>query len=219
MVMQIKGSVGASAKNQPDDVRTVQGLLNSVPGNLGGPPTPLAVDGFIGPLTIRAITYFQNKNFGWGDGRVDVGGQTIGRLNDFADGLSDPKSPVSAIANGGVPLGSAGVIDGAGKTKGDYAKVLSLVGTLFCNGGAIQRGQFISTGIMIWTMNKSSASLYMVKSGRNIFMPANSLLYVGQDRSVPLSSVQWTRAGASPASKPAPYQHVQPSVSPGYFRQ
>lgn len=74
-------------KNIPDDVRTVQRLLNRFPPIEGGPFPKLAVDGIVGPLTDKAIGHFQAK---WDitpkyskqpDHIVDPGGNTIDRLN------------------------------------------------------------------------------------------------------------------------------------------
>jgi hypothetical protein len=40
----------------------------------------IGVDGDVGPETIGAIRDFQKQNFGWADGRVDVGGRSFQRL-------------------------------------------------------------------------------------------------------------------------------------------
>jgi hypothetical protein len=80
----ISASVGVGGRNLATDVRAVQELLNGVPAASGGPLSPLAVDGLIGPKTIAAIQRFQKAQFGWLDGRVDPGGPTITRLDSFA---------------------------------------------------------------------------------------------------------------------------------------
>lgn len=84
----IAGSVGVGGRNAPADVRTVQQLLNDVPPDQGGPSPKLAVDGLAGPLTNAAIAKFQKKQLGFSDGRVDPGGPTIKRLNQFRRGVS-----------------------------------------------------------------------------------------------------------------------------------
>lgn len=76
----IQKSVGLGGRNLSPDVRTVQRLLNGVPATAGGPSIPLAEDGLVGPKTISAITAYQKRQLGWGDGRVDPDGPTLRRL-------------------------------------------------------------------------------------------------------------------------------------------
>src|SRR4051812_14105906 len=76
----ISASVGYGGANRPDDVLTIQDLLNGVGPESGGPAPSLEVDGLVGQLTIGAINRFQSKQFGWSDGRVDPGANTIRRL-------------------------------------------------------------------------------------------------------------------------------------------
>jgi hypothetical protein len=72
-------------KNMAQDVVNVQELLNMVPAAEGGPAPPLDVDGLCGPKTIAAIQKFQLAHFGWhgADGRVDPGGPTLAKLNEY----------------------------------------------------------------------------------------------------------------------------------------
>lgn len=72
-------------RNLPADVINVQELLNKVPAAEGGPAPPLDVDGLCGPKTIAAIQKFQLQHFGWhgADGRVDPGGPTWAKLNEY----------------------------------------------------------------------------------------------------------------------------------------
>ncbi len=88
MARLISASVGAGGVNRKDDARTVQDLLNGVPSAQGGPLTHLAVDGLPWAKTIAAIKRFQQVQLGhkWPDGRVDPGGETLRRLNDFDAG-------------------------------------------------------------------------------------------------------------------------------------
>jgi Putative peptidoglycan binding domain len=89
MARSILSSVGRmGGKNRPDDVITVQQLLDQVRVAQGGPAVPLDVDGLCGPKTIDAIQKFQLHHFGWkgADGRVDPNGPTLAKLNEF-DGL------------------------------------------------------------------------------------------------------------------------------------
>lgn len=83
-MIPITGSVGQGGKNYPADVRVVQQGLNLVPLARGGPGTQLVEDSMIGPLTIAAISGFQQRCFGWADGRIDAAGQTLTKLVEVA---------------------------------------------------------------------------------------------------------------------------------------
>jgi hypothetical protein len=85
MARSISASVGEGGVNRSDDSVTVQELLNKVPPEQGGPAPRLAVDGLPWQLTIAAIRKFQRVQLGfqWPDGRVDAGGQTLAKLNEF----------------------------------------------------------------------------------------------------------------------------------------
>ena len=65
----ITASVGNGGRNDPEDVLTVQQLLN-------GKGASLSEDGRIGPATVRAIADFQQRELGFADGRIDPGGKT-----------------------------------------------------------------------------------------------------------------------------------------------
>ncbi len=84
----ITASVGRLGVNRPDDVRFIQDKLNRVPPEAGGPSPLLVVDSLCGPKTKDAIHYFQSAQFGWltADGRVDVDGPTLKRLNELTGG-------------------------------------------------------------------------------------------------------------------------------------
>jgi hypothetical protein len=93
MAKSISASVGRmGGVNHPDDVKTVQQLLNKVPAHSGGPAPPLDPDGKCGPKTIAAIQNFQLKHFGWkgADGRVDPNGPTHTLLNMFDSPVPAP---------------------------------------------------------------------------------------------------------------------------------
>lgn len=77
MTIPLTGSVGEGGANHPSDVQAVQQRLSA----LGY--TWVAVDGNIGPLTIKAIRLFQAIKNGdqtvsvaHNDGKIDVGGDT-----------------------------------------------------------------------------------------------------------------------------------------------
>ena len=88
----ISSSVGQGGKNVKTDVVTVQELLNKVPLAEGGPQVPLKVDGLAWAKTIAAIKRFQSVSLGhkWPDGRVDPGGKTFARLNDYDQPAPSP---------------------------------------------------------------------------------------------------------------------------------
>ena len=91
--MCMTGSVGANGRNDRDDVKTVQILLNMHRDELGL-QAPLAEDGGMGPNTLAAITTFQRQVMGLAnpDGRIDPGGGTLARLcTGLAQGLNAAK--------------------------------------------------------------------------------------------------------------------------------
>ena len=95
MAKTITAAVGRmGAPNRPEDVKTVQQLLNKVPVPSGGPKPLLEPDGLCGQKTIGAIQAFQLRYFGWPgtDGRVDPNGPTLAKLNEF-DGAPPSVTP------------------------------------------------------------------------------------------------------------------------------
>jgi peptidoglycan hydrolase-like protein with peptidoglycan-binding domain len=127
----LSGSVGRGGLNRAADVMTVQFLLNCVPVSQGGPVKDLAVDGIVGPKTIQAINQFQERQFGWADGRVDPehnGGTTIVALKKF-DPVPDsvieptpapkyPSQPEGKGASSGKSGWSGGKLGGSGGQSG-----------------------------------------------------------------------------------------------------
>ena len=86
MMRTITASVGRlGGANRPGDVKTVQELLNRIPGAAGGPYPLLTVDSVCGPRTVDAIQNFQVRQFGRGqaDGRVDPIGPTLEKLHEL----------------------------------------------------------------------------------------------------------------------------------------
>lgn len=77
---------GQKARNQYNDVVTIQQLLNDIAPANGGANPPLKVDGICGPKTKGAIQKFQLQHFGWklADARVDPGGATLAKMNAMA---------------------------------------------------------------------------------------------------------------------------------------
>lgn len=85
MPRKLQRSVGVGAVNAAADVAVVQDLLNLVPVASGGPSPLLKVDGLCFGKTQDAIKAFQKRGAGFvtADGRVDPGGRTLLKLNEF----------------------------------------------------------------------------------------------------------------------------------------
>ncbi len=92
MAVNISASVGKNGLNKSADVLKIQQALNKIPPAKGGPDPKLKEDGWIGPKTIGAITKFQSANPGLvPDGRIDVQGKTLARLNELLAGQPNPQ--------------------------------------------------------------------------------------------------------------------------------
>jgi hypothetical protein len=102
----IKGSVGRGGRNFADDVKAIQDALNGKDVADGGPNPKLAVDGFVGPLTIAAIEKYQRRHLGWADGRVDPDGPTIHALNG-GGGVTPPQTGGAPVPPPAYPKGTA----------------------------------------------------------------------------------------------------------------
>lgn len=127
----ITASVGAGGANRKADVEYVQRALNGAPVTAGGPPVPLDADGLCGAKTVAAIMAFQQKQFGWKDGRVDVGGQTLARLMPYAGAAAPaptPPPPGSQPATPQPPVGTRAAIVAMAmsQTAGQYGVVSDL---------------------------------------------------------------------------------------------
>lgn len=84
----ISGSVGKGGDNKEADVKLVQELLKQKGQNV-------SVDGDCGPKTIAAIKAFQQAEFGWQDGRIDLGGKSWGVLSGGSSSSSSEDSSSS----------------------------------------------------------------------------------------------------------------------------
>ena len=93
---KIRKSVGHKGKNETEDTKKIQDLLNRH-AKAGG-FTKLNVDGIVGKKTIGAIRGFQKKAMGGkADGRVDTNGKTIIASNEKPDsGGGDKKAEKEA---------------------------------------------------------------------------------------------------------------------------
>ena len=100
MTVVISGSVGKNiksgkyGKNASADTLNVQKLLNTASQRVKVPKNPVAEDGKFGSETHAAIINFQSTRFGWADGVVDPGLNTITELNAIAAGAPVPPAPV-----------------------------------------------------------------------------------------------------------------------------
>jgi hypothetical protein len=107
----ISASVGQGGRNLPNDVRTVQELLNTVREGAGGPSSLLTVNGICEPSTIVAIKKFQWRQTlpvtgprSRADGRVDPHGGALRKLNEFASGGGPAYSPPAGTRGVDLPL-------------------------------------------------------------------------------------------------------------------
>jgi flagellum-specific peptidoglycan hydrolase FlgJ len=83
--VKISASVGENAKNNKQDVIAIQKSLNRIiEHNVLVPLAPLKEDGIAGKNTKTAIRQFQRVSVGVAspDGRVDVAGRTIKKINE-----------------------------------------------------------------------------------------------------------------------------------------
>lgn len=95
--LKISGSVGEGGTNLSDDVRTIQKALNQVPEEHGRPVPLLEVDGVAGKLTKGAIMKFQQRQFGWSDGRIDPDKTTLKRLSELQPGAGAGPLPARVL--------------------------------------------------------------------------------------------------------------------------
>lgn len=102
MINSILRSVGIGGANLPDDVRSVQAMLNLIPTSLGGPNPLLKVDGLAGPKTNGGIHAFQRQHFGFSgaDGRVDPGQGTLQKILDLLKNSIGPNPPDATLFTG-----------------------------------------------------------------------------------------------------------------------
>ena len=101
--INIAASVGENAKNRDVDVRTVQKALNHIiQYNILVPLAPLKEDGIAGKNTKITIRQLQRVALGMTapDGRIDVGGKTLKKLNHIIKASERIKGS-SSIKNSG----------------------------------------------------------------------------------------------------------------------
>ena len=105
--LTMDGSVGWAGRNSPQDVRTVQAMLNALTAAEGAPPARLAVDGMIGARTVDAIKRFQQTSrLPVADGSIEPGRNTIRALGECLNrrdalprGLPSLTAPQPQIVN------------------------------------------------------------------------------------------------------------------------
>ncbi|MGV9938529.1 peptidoglycan-binding domain-containing protein [Streptomyces sp. NPDC003401] len=93
----LRQPVGSGGTNSKPDVAYAQLMLNDWRGRNGVSPL-LDVDGSVGPRTIGAITFFQQRVTGIVDGRFDPGGPGVGALESgHFDSLTSQASVTSSM--------------------------------------------------------------------------------------------------------------------------
>ena len=95
----LSGSVGHRARNQFEDVRLVQYLLNCVPVLRGGPTRELVVDGVCEPRTVRAIIVFQRAQRGSTSAQITPNRQSFRALLAHDPYPSQPLPPSNCGAS------------------------------------------------------------------------------------------------------------------------
>jgi hypothetical protein len=132
----INGSVGKGGANRPDDVSTVQALLNLNIAKLV-PLLPVTVSGLCDAQTILMIEEFQRRvmNLPNPDGRVDPGGRTMTALGGAAgstsaaeptlqgNALPDPAAKVLREILKAAGLSRA-TVTSVGRTPAEQARVM-----------------------------------------------------------------------------------------------
>lgn len=83
MQLNMNGSVGPGGRNDQQDVRCIQAMLNALTSIEGAPTTMLRVDGVMGTQTQAAIRRFQQvQRFAVVDGSIEPGRATIRALGN-----------------------------------------------------------------------------------------------------------------------------------------
>jgi hypothetical protein len=105
----ISASVGRNGVNKPEDVATIQKLLNEVT------KSSLTVNGICDEATIKCIEDFQKTFLREPDGRIDVGGKTFGELAQRETGFvqlpQGSKPGLYSISSADRQFGTQAVID------------------------------------------------------------------------------------------------------------
>ncbi len=119
--MQLKFSVGRSAKNNPADVALIQKLLNE---QIRPPLRYLKEDGVFGHLTLNAIHRFQSSvcRIHQPTDRIDPGDDTLKRLVGMHNASS--RSPVASAAlfTTNVPPAAGALAEHANVMREEFAK-------------------------------------------------------------------------------------------------
>jgi hypothetical protein len=174
-----------SRYNLPDDVATVQYLLNKVPVSEGGPAAALETDGVAsGPnftATVQAILRFQQHQKGLSqDSRVDPGEETLARLNSFDSSFSpinpgdiiypsDPPRPETPLPNPrGLLTAERDLLKDVYKDKLDYGKVQLVFNAILGTGSTRTVGNTIAvegSTISNHTLIHEAAHVYQYQRG------------------------------------------------------
>jgi peptidoglycan hydrolase-like protein with peptidoglycan-binding domain len=179
MSCRLRTSVGPSMPNLPEDVGTVQFLLQMVGGAAGGSPA-LVLDGQWSPAADTAVRAFQQRHFAFDDGIVNPGDITMLRLqvlyNDTGLGFGVARNAVLSNIGSGVDtiLSTRQGADGIGEvslgaTRNIYAHPLH--GTWEVHGDLLNAYQANleeggALGYPISGVRQTSAGTLMVKFER-----------------------------------------------------
>jgi hypothetical protein len=99
VAFDISAPVGVGVANRSDDVQLIHDALNQIHFMWGGTQNHTLPGNHCTNDTIKAIKRFQKRNFGWQDGVISPGKDTIQKLNQVLDGLVD----IVAIEAEGTP--------------------------------------------------------------------------------------------------------------------
>lgn len=98
--LTLGASVGNNGTNRPDDVRTVQTLLNALTTTEGRPSAPLSVDGRVGPMTVAAIRRFQAaQRLAVVDGLVEPNRNTVRALGNVLNSRNALPAGLPAVTD------------------------------------------------------------------------------------------------------------------------
>ena len=206
--MFISGSVGSGGKNNKQDTLAVQQRLNDL---MHPPRVSLAVDGVVGPKTIRMIRDFQKgaAGFKYGDGRVDPNGKTLAAMNDPASEgrwakmsippVQDlqPKKGKGAALNDKEKSGHEKVHVAIGNATGDAAWTDKMLDQLIKDYGAAVKGFFATFGVAA-DANKIAHGIKVLKDcGLNAQQTAKVIGILITKQGAPISVELLKSIGAS----------------------
>lgn len=148
MARDLTAAVGPGCPNLPHDIRTIQELLVFVPPHEGGTSPPLPADGVASPAFIAALKAFIERNPSLlpEAGRVNPGGPTMARLNDY-----DPLRPLKLTSRLMCPHGGTVSVTSTGRR--DSLPHLTLAAQAVVTGCPMQMPQGCTTARWVASPN------------------------------------------------------------------